>query len=107
MRSMPELTRRQLLLSLPPLAIAPRVLAQPSSPAIRVRSLNHAGLAVADTRRSIDFYQGLIGMPIQSRSGTTTILRVGGGPQFVSIAPVAGGAAPSITHFCLAVENFA
>jgi catechol 2,3-dioxygenase-like lactoylglutathione lyase family enzyme len=114
MRTMTELTRRQLLLSLPPLAIVPlglsrsngRVLAQGSAPAIRARSLNHAGLAVADTKRSIDFYQGLFGMPVQSRSGTTTILRVGAGPQFLSIAPADGGTAPSITHYCLGVENF-
>jgi len=104
---MPEMSRRQLLLSLPALAIARRSLAsQPAAPApIRVRTLSHFGLAVSDPKRSIEFYQGLFGMPIQARVGPTTLLRVGAGPQFISIAP-AGAAAPSINHFCLGVEGF-
>jgi len=104
---MSEMSRRQLLLSLPALAIARRSLAsQPAAPApIRVRTLSHFGLAVSDPKRSIEFYQGLFGMPIQARVGPTTLLRVGAGPQFISIAP-AGTAAPSINHFCLGVEGF-
>jgi catechol 2,3-dioxygenase-like lactoylglutathione lyase family enzyme len=100
------MTRRQLLASLPALALVPRSLAaQTAAPAIRVRTLSHFGLAVSDPKRSIDFYQGLFGMPVQARSGQTTILRVGAGPQFLSIAP-AGAATPSITHFCLGVDGF-
>ena len=123
MPSMSGLTRRQLLSSLPALAFAPRALvAQPStglvaqpfmaaqgaggSSPIRVRSLNHFGVSVSDPKRSVDFYQGLFGLPVQARVGTTTILRLGSGPQLISIAPVAGGAAPSITHYCLGVEGF-
>ena len=104
---MSEMSRRQLLLSLPALAIARRSLAsQPAAPApIRVRTLSHFGIAVSDPKRSIGFYQGLFGMPIQARVGPTTLLRVGAGPQFISIAP-AGTAAPSINHFCLGVEGF-
>jgi len=104
---MSEMSRRQLLLSLPALAIARRSLAsQPAAPApIRVRTLSHFGIAVSDPKRSIGFYQGLFGMPIQARVGPTTLLRVGAGPQFISIAP-AGAAAPSINHFCLGVEGF-
>src|SRR6185295_8512842 len=105
---MSEMSRRQLLLSLPVLAVARRSLgAQPAAPAaIKIRSLNHFGLAVSDPKRSVDFYQALFGMPIQSRTGTTTILRVGAGPQFLSIAPAASGARPGISHFCLGVEGF-
>lgn len=115
MPGMSGLTRRQFLFSLPALAVAPRALGTQAfwtaqtaggSPAIRVRSLNHFGIAVSDPKRSVDFYQGLFGMPVQARVGTTTILRVGNGPQFISIAPVAGGASPSITHYCLGVEGF-
>src|SRR5262245_40159240 len=99
-------SRRQLLLSLPALAAMPRSFVMPQpAPGIRVRALNHFGLAVSDTTRSVDFYRNLFGMPIQARSGTTTILRVGVGPQFLSISP-AGGAPPSINHFCLGVEGF-
>ena len=110
---MSAISRRQLLLTLPALAIAPRSVVlepfgaapQPTTPPIRVRTLSHFGLAVSDPKRSVDFYQGLFGMPIQARSGSTTLLRVGAGPQFISIAP-AGSAAPRITHYCLGVDAF-
>ena len=110
---MSVMTRRQLLLSVPALAPAIAVLtpratsmaAPQQAPAIRVRTLNHFGLAVSDTKRSVDFYRDLFGLPIQARAGNATILRVGTGPQFLSIAP-ADGARPSINHFCLGVEGF-
>ena len=106
---MNAISRRQLLLSIPGLALAPRLvpdlLAQ-AGPSLRVRSINHIGLAVADTKRSIDFYQGLFGMPVRGRQGATTLLQLGPGPQFVAIAPAASGAAPSITHYCLGVDGF-
>jgi glyoxylase I family protein len=31
---------------------------------IEVRSINHASLLVADTRRSLEFYHGLLGLPV-------------------------------------------
>ena len=73
---------------------------------IPVRSLNHFGIAVSDPKRSIDFYQGLFGSPIQARIGTTTILRVGEGPQFLSISPVEGNLSPRHTHYGLGIEKF-
>ena len=104
---MSELSRRQLLMSIPALALVPRsLLAQAGTPPIRVRSLNHFGIAAADPKRSVDFYQGLFGMPIQAHAGENTILRVGNGPQFLSVGPVQRGAPPSITHYCLGVEGF-
>src|SRR5438105_15098215 len=108
---MPDLTRRQLLVSLPALgtlAVWPfkAVLAGQESAPVPVRSLNHFGIAVRDPQRAIDFYQGLFGIPVQARMGTTTILRVGAGPQFLSIRPLEGNAVPSITHYCLGVEGF-
>jgi catechol 2,3-dioxygenase-like lactoylglutathione lyase family enzyme len=62
-------------------------------------------LAVSDTTRSVDFYQGLFGMPIQARQGATTILRIGSGPQFMAVNG-AGAGSPGINHYCLAVEDF-
>jgi catechol 2,3-dioxygenase-like lactoylglutathione lyase family enzyme len=107
---MTAITRRQLMMTLPGLALAPRLasrlFAQAAPPPLRVRAINHFGLAVADTKRSIDFYQGVFGMPIRGRQGSTTLLQLGPGPQFIAIAPVASGAAPSITHYCLGVEAF-
>jgi catechol 2,3-dioxygenase-like lactoylglutathione lyase family enzyme len=109
---MATITRRDVLVWLPALStVFTRPLrsiaaAQDTTAALRVRSLNHFGIAVADAKRSIEFYQGLFGMPVQARDGATTILRVGPGPQFLSIQPVAAGAAPSITHYCLGLEAF-
>lgn len=97
--------RRHFLISLPALLAAPRLLAQGAS-SIRVRAFNHFTLAVSDPKRSVDFYQGLFGMPIQARQGpATTVLRIGSGPQFLAIA-AAGNTAPSISHLCLTVEDF-
>jgi catechol 2,3-dioxygenase-like lactoylglutathione lyase family enzyme len=120
---MSAMTRRQLLSSLPVLAVAPvaqafrpadaglkpcatfRMTPQAGASPIRVRTLSHFGLAVTDPKRSVDFYRNLFGLPIQARAGANTILRIGAGPQFISIGP-AENAAPSINHFCLGVENF-
>ena len=110
---MTDVTRRQFLASLPALGalaspFGATLVAQPASrnPAIRVRSLNHFRIAVSDPARAIDFYQGLFGMPVQARMGSTTILRVGAGPQFLSIQPVEGNASPRIVRYGLGVENF-
>ncbi len=91
-------------MSIPALALASRAFSQTAP--IRARSLNHFGIAVSDPKRSVDFYQGLFGMPVAARSETQTMLRVGRGPQFISIGPVEAGASPRITHYCLGVEGF-
>src|SRR6185503_9820605 len=99
--------RRDFLKSLPALAAAPRLLAQaPGSPLIPVRALNHMTLSVSDPKRSIDFYQGLFGMPIQARQGQTTLLRIGAGPQFLALSGAGANGKPSINHYCLTVDNF-
>src|SRR5919198_810031 len=98
---MREISRRNLLLSLPALTIAPRLFAQASTPPIRVRGINHVTLYVSDLKRSVDFYQGLFGMPVISRQGTTTVnLRIGNGPQFLGLNG-GGGSRPNINHICL------
>jgi catechol 2,3-dioxygenase-like lactoylglutathione lyase family enzyme len=106
MPAMSAITRRHLLLSLPGMALAPRVFAQAAAPPIRARALNHMTLAVSDKKRAVDFYQGLFGMPIQARQGPTTLLRMGSGPQFLAVSAAAANAAPAINHFCLTVDGF-
>ena len=98
------MTRRELLATLPALALAPRAFAQ-GKPQIAVKGFNHFTLSVSDIKRSLDFYQGLFGMPIQARQGQTAVLRIGAGPQFMALS-AAGSAPPSISHFCMTVENF-
>jgi catechol 2,3-dioxygenase-like lactoylglutathione lyase family enzyme len=103
---MPVISRRHLLFSLPGLALAPRVFAQEGQPPIRVHALNHMTLAVSDPKRTIDFYQGLFGMPVQARQGATTLLRMGSGPQFLAVSAAAPNTAPAINHYCLSVDGF-
>jgi catechol 2,3-dioxygenase-like lactoylglutathione lyase family enzyme len=105
MRERKVLTRRQLLQSIPVLALAPRALAQSAGQPIRVRGINHVTLSVSDVKRSVDFYQGLFGMPVISRQGMTANLQIGAGPQFLGVSS-AGANAPSINHICLGVDDF-
>ena len=62
-------------------------------------------LSVSDPAQSLEWYQGLFGMPVAARQANTVILRVGAGPQFMAIG---GGAssAPSINHLCLSTPGF-
>src|SRR5262245_38498675 len=100
-----EPSRRRLLLSIPALVLAPRAFAQvPGNPSIRVRGINHVTLRVSDLKRSVDFYQGLFGMPVVTRQGTTSVsLQVGPGHLGLSSA---GSNAPTIDHLCLGIDNF-
>src|SRR5262245_34770661 len=100
-----RISRRSLLMTVPAMLAAPRLMAQGTGGGLKVRAFNHMTLAVSDPKRSVDFYQGLFGMPIQARQGPTTVLRIGSGPQFVAIG-AAGSNPPSITHYCLTVEDF-
>ncbi len=77
----------------------------PTGPPIPVQSINHMTLSVSDPARSLEWYQGLFGMPVAARQAETVVLRVGAGPQFLALG---GGASdtPRITHLCLSVDNF-
>src|SRR5687767_426653 len=112
--------RRKLLLTLPALAAArafaqtsPQVRVVPqferagaSSAAFKVNGLSQIVLTVSNVKQSLDFYQGLFGMPIQARQGSTVLLRVGDGPRFVALRQAAEGERPSISALGFGVENF-
>jgi catechol 2,3-dioxygenase-like lactoylglutathione lyase family enzyme len=101
-----DISRRQLLLSLPAIALSPRLFAQTGNAPIHVKGINHVTLTVSDLKRSLDFYQGLFGMPVVSRQGTEAVnLRIGAGPQFLGLSSM-GSTTPHIDHICLAVDNF-
>ena len=100
------LTRRHFLYTLPALTLAPRLMAQSSAPLFNVRGLSQMTLTVSDVKRSLAFYQGLFGMPIQARQGSTLFLRIGDGPQFLALKQAAAGERPSMSGFGVAVENF-
>ena len=99
------LSRRELLLALPGLAVAHRLLAQAGPEPLRVLGFNQVTLAVSDVARSVAFYQRLFGLPVQARHGDAVLLRLGAGPHFIRIMP-AGGAPPRIDHWGVAVEDF-
>ena len=94
---------------IPGLALAPRLLAQTPStkPRFRVNGLSQITLSVSDVPRSLAFYQGLFGMPIQARQGSTVLLRVGSGPRFLALKPVEAGERPSISGLGFGVHDFA
>jgi catechol 2,3-dioxygenase-like lactoylglutathione lyase family enzyme len=84
------------------LAAASRLLAQAGGATLTARALNHIAIAVSDKKRSMEFYQGLFGWPIQHTQGGTTGLRIGAGPQYMTM----GQGKPGFGHWCLTVEGF-
>jgi len=56
--------------------------------AISLRKLHNCEIRVSDVERSVAFYQRLFGMPVQARAGDRVCLRIGAGPQFMSIRPL-------------------
>jgi len=98
--------RRHFLTALPALAFAPRLAAQTTPAALKVRGLSQLTLTVSDVSRSLKFYQDLFGMPVQARQGTTLFLRIGSGPQFLALKQAAAGERPSISAFGMGVEDF-
>jgi catechol 2,3-dioxygenase-like lactoylglutathione lyase family enzyme len=69
-------------------------------------ALNHVELAVTDPARTVEFYQGLFGLPIQARLEGTTFLRIGDGPQFMAVRATRAGESPALSRLGIAVESF-
>ena len=99
------ITRRGLILSLPGLALAHRLLSQGQAAPLSVRGLHQVTLAVSDLERSLDFYQAVFGMSVQARQEGRILLSIGDGPHFLALTE-AGSEPPRIDHFGLAVEDF-
>ena len=110
-----RMTRRDLLVSLSAMALAPRWPgkapkwpAQAPQPTMALRELNHFALFIADGQRSKEFYQGLFGMPVQAVQGAGgALLKVGQGMEYIALAGVSGGRPHGfIDHFSINMENF-
>ncbi len=97
--------RRQLLclLALSPLSL--RLQAQSALPAIRVSKLHCFTLRVTDLARSLNFYQTLFGMPVLTRLAGAVSLRIGAGPQFLTLQECQPGETPGIAHIGLSVPD--
>ena len=98
--------RRSFLVTLPALAYTPRLIAQSGGAPFRATGLSQLTLTVSDVGKSLDFYQGLFGMPVQARQGSTVLLRIGAGPKFLELRTTAAGERPSISALGVAVETF-
>jgi catechol 2,3-dioxygenase-like lactoylglutathione lyase family enzyme len=103
---MNTISRRELLLSIPTLAVAPRIFGQDAPPPIPIKAINYFTLNVSDMKHSIDFYQGLFGMPIQARWGESVLMRIGNGPQFMLLNPAGSNPPSMVPRLGLTVENF-
>ncbi len=99
------MTRRAWLLSLPACALARPLMAREQAVSLGFQGLHQVTLAVSDVERSLDFYQGLFGMPVQARRGPTIFLRIGEGPRFLALTE-AGPGPPRIDHFGIALDDF-
>jgi len=71
---------------------------------LTIREFNHFTLFVSDQARSIQFYQSLFGMPVDTFQGALPVMRVGLGRAFLALAQPP--APPGIHHVSLAVDNF-
>ena len=100
-----SITRRAMLLSLPGIAFAPRLIAKHQVAPLSIVGLQQITLAVSDIERSLAFYQELFGVSVQARHEKSVLLRLGTGPHFLALTE-AGSAAPRIDHFGMAVEGF-
>ena len=104
-----HLSRRELLGALALLVAAPGAAGAAtqgaSTPIGAVKAMNHVTCFVPDVKKSVDFYQGLFGMPILTRQDPGINLSTGNG--FFGIYPgQAGATGGSINHVCFAMENF-
>jgi catechol 2,3-dioxygenase-like lactoylglutathione lyase family enzyme len=103
-----SLSRRDLLAALALLAAAPAAAdaAQAAKPVGAVKTMNHVTVFVPNVQKSVDFYQGLFGMPILTKQGAAGI-NLSTGTGFYGIYPAQGGAtAGSINHVCFGMDNF-
>jgi catechol 2,3-dioxygenase-like lactoylglutathione lyase family enzyme len=68
--------------------------------------MNYFAIEVPDVKRSVEFYQGLFGMPVELRRDGGVFLRIGNGPQFMSVMPAGSGGARLVPNVGMTVESF-
>ncbi len=69
---------------------------------LRAVDVNHVALQVSDVSRSIEWYQGLMGLNVIERSSTNAFL--GLGANFLALFQRPKGGA--VDHFCFSVEGY-
>ena len=73
--------------------------------------LNHCTLLVSDGKKSLEFYQKIFDLPVDTYQGPTPILRVGTGNASIVLYELPDDAADQgvfagIDHVCFAIEDF-
>lgn len=77
----------------------------PRAGLMSLQEFNHFTLFVSDQARSIELYQRLFGMEIDTYQGALPVMRIGSGKQFLAmpaVPPLAG----RIHHASMAVDDF-
>ena len=69
-----------------------------------IRDFNHFTIFVPDAKRSVQFYQQLFGLRIDTYQGPMPIIRVGDGNHFLAF--VGGRSDAFVHHACFSIENF-
>lgn len=94
-----HVSRRHLIRSLSALALASPALAAEST--FKGVGLNHIAIRVVDIRRSREFYQKHLGLPLIRESETSSFLKMG--DEFLTLFK---NERPGLDHHCVAIENF-
>ncbi len=95
-----RLSRRDLILGLAALSVAPRVGAQTPF-RLKGGEINHIAINVPDVQRSRDFYRELLDLPILDESPRSCFLGLGQG-NFLSLFT----GDPGLSHYCIGIEDY-
>lgn len=96
-----KIGRRELITGLTALAAASHAGASPVSSTFQGTEVNHVALNVTDVRRSRDFYQKHLGMPVVNESQTNCFLGLGG--NFLALFQ---NSEPGMNHYCIAIQDY-
>ncbi|KUJ79249.1 VOC family protein [Ruegeria profundi] len=80
-----DMSRRAFLGALAAVGVAPRAIAQGKPAPVNLGAINHTVIHASDPMRSVEWYQGLFGMPIVGDFEDRVNLRVGDGPAYLTI----------------------
>ncbi len=96
-----EIRRRDLICGIAALTVASRAAAAPTSSTFRGVDVNHVALNVTDVKRSRDFYQRHLGLPVVREGENNCFL--GLGKNFLALFENPN---PGMNHYCIAIEDY-
>jgi catechol 2,3-dioxygenase-like lactoylglutathione lyase family enzyme len=96
-----EVRRRDLIAGIVALASVSKSMPAQASATFRGVDVNHVALNVTDVKRSRDFYQKHLGLPVVRETGSSCFLDLG--KDFLALFH---GGSPGMNHYCLSIEDF-